>query len=234
MPNRPMIKNGPKIMLNSAPGRRMTSRTSLPTKAVVRVQLLSSPANASRSAPTTLLLFEIQGVCVVSGDQRSKDFVEGRAVFGAGDDFATERVHLLDDARHGRAGLVSDHQEVPRRVLTDLADAGQILELHRVECMRGCDLDDVAAKRRAAELLRRRQRNESAAVQNRHAVAVLGFADDLGGYHERPTEITQAPELRPDLSAQDGIEAGGGLVHEQQLRVMHQRAGKLETTLHPA
>src|SRR5919202_2878948 len=132
-----MIKNGPKIMLNSAPGRRMTSSTSLPTKAVVRVQLLSSPRNASRSAPTTLLLFLIQGVSVLSGDQRREDLVEGRAVFGAGDDFATQRVHLLDDARHGRAGFVGDHQEVPRRVLADVADARQLLELHRVEGMRG-------------------------------------------------------------------------------------------------
>src|SRR5918912_1887917 len=154
MPNKPMIRNGPKIRVNRAPGRRMTSSTSLPTKAVVRVQLLSSPRNASRSAPTTLLLFLIQGVPVLSGDQGRENLVEGRAVFGAGDDLATQRVHLLDHARHGRAGLVGDHQEVPRRVLTDRADARQMFELHRVEGLRGGDLDDVAAKRRAAELLR--------------------------------------------------------------------------------
>ena len=50
-----MITNGPKIKLKSAPGRRITSRTSLLTKAVVRVQLLSSPSNVSETAPTILL-----------------------------------------------------------------------------------------------------------------------------------------------------------------------------------
>ena len=50
-----MITNGPKIKLKSAPGRRITSRTSLLMKAVVRVQLLSSPSNVSATAPTILV-----------------------------------------------------------------------------------------------------------------------------------------------------------------------------------
>src|SRR5947209_13485368 len=229
-----MIRKGPKIKLNRAPGRRTTSRTSLPMKAVVRVQLLSSPTNGSRITPTTVLPFVIGGVSVVTGDNGSKDLVKRGAVLSARDDFAAQRVDLLDDARHGCARLVGDYQELPRRILTYLTNARQVLELHRIERLRSFNLDHIPAERFAAELLWRVQGNQSPARQQRHAIAVLGFTDHLGRDHERAADLAQAPELRPDLLAQNRVEARGGLIHEQQQRVMHQRAGELQTTLHPA
>src|ERR1700737_2098911 len=117
-----MITNGPKIRLKSAPGRRMVSRTSLPKKDVVRVQVLSSPRNASRIADTPILLFS-RVVVVCPSAQLGEDLVEGWSIFATRNHFDAIALDDLQHPRCCRAGIVADDQEVTWGVLSNRAHA---------------------------------------------------------------------------------------------------------------
>src|SRR5438270_10612604 len=103
-----MIRNGPKIKLNSAPGRRTTSTTSLETNAAVRVQLLSSPRSQSPMVLTALLLAAGR---ILALHERGKHFVERRPVFTTGCDVDALVVNLLQDPRRCRARVFGNHQQ---------------------------------------------------------------------------------------------------------------------------
>src|SRR5438270_10461483 len=124
-----MIKNGPKMRLNSAPGRRTTSVTSLPTNAVVRVQLLSGPSSSSFMLLCAFCLAPMLVRTVFGAfDQGREHFVKGGSIFTAGLDSAAGGPDRFDHARRGRCGILGDHQHLARRALANLADAGQVLE----------------------------------------------------------------------------------------------------------
>src|SRR5579859_5281069 len=136
-----MMMNGPKMRLKSAPGRRTVSRTSLPMKDVVRVQVLSSPSNASRITDTAVLLFSRVALACFRYKLR-ENFVEGRAIFADRQHFHTGALNGLQQARRRGAGIVGDDQEVPRRTLAHRAHAGHLVETGRIERLSGFDFDD--------------------------------------------------------------------------------------------
>src|SRR5438094_451557 len=107
-----MMRNGPKIRLNNAPGCRMTSSTSLTTNAVVRVQLLSGPSSNSF---TSLHFCELAPVVVLRpicpSDKSREHLIKGRPVLAAGFNAAAASLDRLHDARSGRARIIGDHQE---------------------------------------------------------------------------------------------------------------------------
>ena len=59
-------------------------------------------------------------------------------------------------------------------------------------------------------------------------------ADVLGGDEERPALGLEPGELVPDRLAQDRVDARGGLVEQEQRRLVDERAGELEAPLHAA
>src|SRR5438270_6619689 len=154
-----MMMNGPKIKLNSAPGRRMTSMTSLMTNAVVRVQLLSGPRNSSVMLFSSLLVL-VRAGGLGARDQSGEDFVKRGVVFPAGDDAATGGLDGFDQAWGNRCGVVRDDQELTRRTLPYLANAGQVVEIGRVERGGGAEFDHVTAERLAAQCVRWRQSDQ--------------------------------------------------------------------------
>src|SRR5438105_15568599 len=111
-----MMRNGPKIRLNNAPGRRITSSTSLTTKAVVRVQLLSGPSSNSF---TSLDFFELAPVVVLPAicpsDKSGEHLIKGGPVLGAGFNGAAGCLDRRDHARSGGSRIVGDHQELAWR-----------------------------------------------------------------------------------------------------------------------
>src|SRR5438067_13129682 len=115
-----MIKNGPKIKLKSAPGRRSTSVTSLPTNAVVRVQLLSGPSRNSLIVAFCRGFVFPRLSAIGTFDQRGENLVERRPIFAAGFDTATGRLDRLDHARRSGGGLVGEHQDVAGGALAHL------------------------------------------------------------------------------------------------------------------
>src|SRR5579864_4241305 len=129
-----MIRNGPKIRLSSAPGRRRTSVTSLPTKAVVRVQLLSGPSRNS------LMLIRSRRLCALAIGgligalhQSGKDFVKRWSVLAARFDIAARCLDGFEHARQCGGGVVGDDQNFARGALADVPHAGYVLEEHSVE-----------------------------------------------------------------------------------------------------
>src|ERR1051326_1805951 len=152
-----MIKNGPKMRLNNAPGRRRTSVMSLPTKAVVRVQLLSGPSSSSFIFVCALAVWRRVGRGFSVLDQSREDFVEGRPIFATGLDAAAGGLNGFDNSGQDRARLVGDDQDVAWGALADLAHTGQMLEENAVEWRGGLHLDDVAAGRHSAQFIRRRK-----------------------------------------------------------------------------
>ncbi len=68
----------------------------------------------------------------------------------------------------------------------------------------------------------------------RHHVALLRLADVLRGDQHRPAGIAQPARFLPDTSSQKGIQPGGGLVEEQQVRIVDHGRGELEASLHSA
>src|SRR5438045_4109611 len=101
-----MIRNGPKIKLKSAPGRRITSTTSLLMKAVVRVQLLSSPSHASQVVRIRLLRSSMSG----ASHQFGEHFVERGAIFADRGDLDARCLDRLRNAWADRASVVGDDE----------------------------------------------------------------------------------------------------------------------------
>ena len=68
----------------------------------------------------------------------------------------------------------------------------------------------------------------------RHLVARLGLVEVLGRDEQRPALVAQPMELVPDPAAQERVDARRRLVEEEQRRIVDERAGQLESPLHPA
>src|SRR5689334_354865 len=111
------------MRLSKAPGRRRTSMTSLATKAVVRVQLLSSPRNSSLTLASLGVSLSLSALALFStADQDRKHLVERRQVLAAGGDRATRRLDGFHQPRGDGCRVVRDDLELAWRALTHLAD----------------------------------------------------------------------------------------------------------------
>src|SRR3569833_4673581 len=76
-----MITNGPRMRLNNAPGRRMTSVTSLPTNEASLVQLLRMPKKKSLSSARKGICLRV--IRLLASDELREHLVVGRAVLRA-------------------------------------------------------------------------------------------------------------------------------------------------------
>ena len=111
----------------------------------------------------------------------------------------------------------------PQPELADGADALDVVERVDVERARGLDLDDLAARRPAAQGVGRVEGDQAPAGDQRDQVARLGLGDVLGRDEERAPGIAQAAKLGPDLGSQQRIDADGGLVEDEELGVVDER-----------
>jgi hypothetical protein len=108
---------------------------------------------------------------------------------------------------------------------------------HRVAQARGVGelhMDSLEAQRAALQALRRVDGEQPALAHHGHVVAEHGLAHHLCGHEQRAALVPQLAEILPEAPAQHGVDAGGGLVGEEQRRVVHQRACEHQPALHAA
>ncbi len=85
------------------------------------------------------------------------------------------------------------------------------------------------------ELVARAGRHELAVVDDRdRAGEAVGFVEVLGGEDDVGAPGGEALDGLPELVAAAGVEAGGGLVEQQQLGRAHQAGAEVEPALHAA
>src|SRR6186997_1818396 len=109
-----MIANGPTTVLSSTPGRRMTSRSSLPTKEPMRTRL-----------PIRILAV---GPCATLADELGEHLVEGRLVLLEPGHTDAGDANRLDDARRQDAGIRDRRGQRSRAGLAHVLDAGDVGE----------------------------------------------------------------------------------------------------------
>src|SRR4030095_11633396 len=76
--------------------------------------------------------------------------------------------------------------------------------------------------------------NDPALVEERHARAAFGFVEVRRGHQNRQSAREKLGEKLPELTARDGIDAGGRLVEHDQLRFVDERARQRELLFHAA
>ena len=81
------------------------------------------------------------------------------------------------------------------------------------------------------QLVGRAGGDDAAAIDQADAVAVLGLVEEVGRDHDRDAALDHGIDVRPELAASEGIDAGGGLVKEEDGRVVHDRAGECQPLL---
>jgi hypothetical protein len=92
--------------------------------------------------------------------------------------------------------------------------------------------DDVAADL-AGQCLGRAERHQVAFIQDGQPVAAFGFFHQVGGHDDGDALlIAQDLQVLPKIAPGARIEAGGGLVEQQNLGMMKQTLGKLDAPLH--
>ena len=134
------------------------------------------------------------------------------------------RAAVARDAIGGRAQRA--HRLDRRQRLQVGGAVGQIgLELQ---------LDAAGAGHRGFQRHRRVQRHDAAAVDDRDPVAeAVGLVHVMRGEKERAALLgAQMRDHLPHRNARGRVEAGGGLVQKQDLRVVHQAARDLEAPPH--
>ena len=86
-----------------------------------------------------------------------------------------------------------------------------------------------------AQLVGRAGRRDAAAVEDRDAVAALGFLGLVRGHDDAgPARRRQRRDLVPDPAQRLGIDAAPGLVEQQQRRLVQQHARDLDAAAHAA
>ncbi len=147
---------------------------------------------------------------------------------------APRPVHGLHHVGQPCRRVVDGHEHRAWALLGDAEHERQAHDRSGIEQAGGLDPDDIATLGLAPQLVGWCERDEAAVRDERDRVAGLGLADVLRGHQQRPPGIAQAVQLLPDGGAQDRIDPRRGLVEEQQCRLVDERAGKLEPSLHPA
>ena len=98
----------------------------------------------------------------------------------------------------------------------------------------GVEQDHVAANL-ALQLRRRAQADQVAVAQDGQAVAFFGLFHQVRGHDDGDALlVAQNLQVLPEVAARAGIEAGGGLIEQQNLGTMEQSLGQFETALHAA
>ena len=128
-----------------------------------------------------------------------------------------------DDGQPGRAEGAHGKQAVDRRQelgIDRVRRCRGAARLHRTRCGAGSPAD--------------RTRASSPSAIECHDIAPLGLGDVLGRDDEGHAGIAPPVQLLPDGAPQDRVDAGRRLVEESDLRIVHERAGELEASLHAA
>ncbi|MNT20537.1 hypothetical protein D3C72_1558490 [compost metagenome] len=68
--------------------------------------------------------------------------------------------------------------------------------------------------------------NQLAAIDQPDAVAILRFIHKVGRHHHRDAFLHHAVNVQPELTAGEGIDAGGRFIEKQNIRLVHQGAGQ--------
>ena len=84
----------------------------------------------------------------------------------------------------------------------------------------------VSARASSQQRRRRAARDDAALAHEHELVAALRLVHHVGGDEQRAALLRERVEGRPQLAAQDGIEADGRLVEHEQLGVVQQRDGE--------
>ena len=96
------------------------------------------------------------------------------------------------------------------------------------------DGDDVGADL-GLELVRRAPRDDHATVDDREPVAeAVGLLEVVRRQEQRHALGLQPPQLLPERGARGRVDAGRGLVEEQQARPVHEPAGQVDAPAHAA
>src|SRR5947209_6286964 len=119
-----------------------------------------------------------------------------------------------------RQRLAGQLVQEPRRVVGDVLD----------ELARGIAVAHPHAPRRLrAQLARRALGEDAPALDDRHAVGeLLGLVEVVRGQHHGLAQLAQRADRLPGVAPRDGVEAGGGLVEEDQLRVADEREPEVQ------
>jgi hypothetical protein len=78
------------------------------------------------------------------------------------------------------------------------------------------------------QVVRRRQCDELALIDQADAVAVLGLVHEMGGDHDRDPFFHDAVDMVPEFAAGQGIHARGRFVEKKDVRLVHGGAGQCE------
>ncbi len=113
----------------------------------------------------------------------------------------------------------------------DPRDAGQ--DVARPPGLRDEDLDQVA-RHQALDPTGRIQGQESPLVHEADSVAPLGLVQVGRGDHDRHPLLQHLVEDPPEVPPRDRVHAVGGLVQQQDLRRVDQRAGQAQLLFHSA
>ena len=200
------------MRLNTAPGRRTRSISSLRMTATTRVGLRKSLMPRGASSARLMPL-----------DQANEELVEAWFVLIDERDRVGVLLDRLDDARRRGARVLGHDDDPARSALSHAEHARNVLERLRVDLAIGAHVEDVPSVHLAAKITRCGEGEQVAGREERHTVAVLRFADVLRCHDEGPSFVGLTSKLFPDARAQDRIDAGGGLVDEQHLRLMYER-----------
>src|SRR6476619_6129003 len=70
------------------------------------------------------------------------------------------------------------------------------------------------------------ERREAAGMDDRNAMAMLGFVEVMGGDEHRGPALRQIVDEVPELAAGDGVDAAGRLVQEHDRRLVKDGAAE--------
>src|SRR5438552_3485765 len=217
MPNRNRMRNGPSTSTTMSHGWRQTSAAHWLKKLSVRVRLL---------------LMSL----LISTDDAPEDVVERGHGWPYCLDYAAAVVQRLGDGWRGGRRIVHDETHGAGVGPAQSLHFGQSPESHDslARDTIGVNLHLLTAEDFAPERGRRADGHRAAVIEDGDVVAVLDLLDELGAHKDGDALLAKRPQALPDLGPQHRIEPRSGLVHKQQIRLVHQGAGQAEPPLHAA
>ena len=87
---------------------------------------------------------------------------------------------------------------------------------------------------RGAQRARPVERQQLSVVHQRHARAALGLVEVRGAHQDGDAALEEVREQLPELAPAHRIDAGGGLVEQDQIGLVDQRARQRQLLLHAA
>src|ERR1700676_870225 len=112
---------------------------------------------------------------------------------------------------------------------------GRVLRLALDELAGGVSVGDAVVRRSDPEIARLSDREHTAVLDDCHAVGqLLRLVEVVRGQQDGLAQLAQAPHRLPGGVARGGVEAGRGLVQEDQLGIANQREGEIQPPQLPA